>query len=434
MSARHLVLALALPALSAQAAVGTNDNVPAATLLLPYFEARYLDSAEQNAPATEANTMMQVRNSDTQARLVHVTLWTDYGLPTLGFYVYLNAGDSQDIDMRLTMNGVLPTTGPGVTRLNNQMGSHTSFPGCPAVMYPQRLDPQAVTDLRNAHTGRSTGLFAGACASSAYGDDVARGYATVDVVNGCDAQGRLPDDDGYFIAGGTGVASNANVLFGEWSITHEAHNFSFADRLVSIEADAGNPITSGDAYTFYSGVAQGSADNREPLGTTYRPRYLYGGAQTHSTDIIVWRDPHQRVTALSCNLGAPAPFPLGTREIVLFDEQSDALRLDPAHRPFALATQRVPVTSDTDASNSLTTPFTFGAMHLSLNDPGGAQFDPPIRRQGWVVAAWSWEGRFQSGQAAVALDNASNPIQFSIAGPSLPVWPSPAPPPPPSTP
>lgn len=434
MSARHLVLALglALPALSAQAVVGTNDNVPAATLLLPYFEARHLESAEQNAPATEANTMMQVRNSDTQARLVHVTLWTDYGLPTLGFYVYLNAGDSQDIDLRLTMNGVLPTTGPGVTRLNNQMGNHTTFPGCPAVMYPQRLDPQAVTDLRNAHTGRPTGLFANACASSAYGDDVARGYATVDVVNGCDAQGRLPDDDGYFVAGGTGVASNANVLFGEWSITHEAHNFSFGDRLVSIEADAGNPITSGDAYTFYSGVAQGSADNREPLGTTYRPRYLNGGAQTYGTDFIVWRDPHQRVTAQSCNLGAPTPFPLGTREIVLFDEQSEALRLDPARRPFALATQRVHVSGDDD--DSLSSPFTFGAMHMNLNDPAAAQFDPPIRRQGWVVATWSSEGRFQTGQATVALDNASNPFVFSIANPGLPLWPSPPPPPPPSTP
>lgn len=427
MSARTLVLALglALPALSAQAVVGANDNVPAATLLLPYFEARYLDTAENGATAIDANTTMQVRNNDAQARLVHVTLWTDYGVPTLGFYVYLNAGDSQDIDLRLTFNGVLPTTGPGVTRLNNQMGSHTTFPGCPAVMYPQRLDAQTVTDLRNAHTGRPTGLFANACVSSSYGEDVARGYATVDVVNGCDAQGRLPDDDGYFVDGGTGVASNANVIFGDWSITHEANNFSMGDRLVAIEAAAGTPITSGAAYTFYSGVAQGSADNRERLGTTYRPHALNGSAMNYSTDFLVWRDPRQRVSPHACGTPPPAPFPLAAREIVMFDEESDAVLLDPARRPFALATQRVQV--DSSGNNDLVSPFTLGSMHLNLNAPGDP-FDPSARRQGWVVTTIASEGRFQTAQAAVAIDTASDTfVQTLDPGGSLPVYPPPQP-------
>ena len=432
MSARSLVLALglALPALSAQAVVGTNDNVPAATLLLPYFETWYLDTVEHGPSAGfDPNTIMQVRNADTQARLAHVTLWTDYGVPTLGFYVYLNAGDTQDIDLRLTFSGVLPTTGPGVTRLNNQMGSHTNFPGCPAVMYPQRLDAQTVTDLRNAHSGQPTGLFASACASSAYGDPVARGYATVDVVNGCDAQGRLPDDDGYFVDGGSGVASNDNVLFGDWSIRHQAQNFSFGDRLVSIEAAAGNPITSGAAYTFYSGVAQGSADNREPLGTNYRPRYAEGGAQSANTDLIVWRDPRQRVTPVICGQGPPAPLPLAAHETLVFDEQSEVVQLDPARRPFPLATQRVRVDSNTEAQ--LTTPFTFGVMQLNLNDPAcplpASPFIACAARQAWVVSTTTSEGRYRTGQAAVALDNASMPTLQGMSFGSAPIYPTPPP-------
>jgi len=45
------------------------------------------------------------------------------------------------------------------------------------------------------------------------GDNIARGYITVDTVNSCTL--LFPGDTGYFATGGTGIATNQNVLWGD---------------------------------------------------------------------------------------------------------------------------------------------------------------------------------------------------------------------------
>src|SRR5438309_480871 len=80
------------------------------------------------------------------------------------------------------------------------------------------------------------------CAGRNLGDNVARGYITVDTVNNCTL--RFPGDPGYFGAGGTGDATNQNVLWGDYFYVNPGANFADGNPLVHIEASATNPQTS----------------------------------------------------------------------------------------------------------------------------------------------------------------------------------------------
>src|SRR5215203_6880019 len=97
-----LLLALLVAAAPAGAAVGTIDNVPAATLLLPYFEVD-LDNANG------INTLFSINNSAASAALVKVMVWTDQSVPVVNFNVYLTGYDVQTISMRdILVLGNLP--------------------------------------------------------------------------------------------------------------------------------------------------------------------------------------------------------------------------------------------------------------------------------------------------------------------------------------
>ena len=93
-----VVLAFAIPAF---AAIGTIDNVPAATLLLPYFEVS-LDNPNG------IDTVLTINNASASAAVAQVTLWTDMGVPTYSFGVYLTGYDSAVVDLRLVFNGIVP--------------------------------------------------------------------------------------------------------------------------------------------------------------------------------------------------------------------------------------------------------------------------------------------------------------------------------------
>src|SRR5258708_28396067 len=67
---------------------------PAATLLLPYFE------VEVGKPAGQAaNTIFTVVNTSRAPQITRVTIWTDYGYPTLWFNVFLTGYDAQSFSM-----------------------------------------------------------------------------------------------------------------------------------------------------------------------------------------------------------------------------------------------------------------------------------------------------------------------------------------------
>ena len=87
----------------ANAEICTIDDVPAATLLLPYFE------VDLNS-TSGISTLFSINNASASAAVAHVTLWTDQSIPTLDFDVYLTGYDVQTINVRDLFSGILPRT------------------------------------------------------------------------------------------------------------------------------------------------------------------------------------------------------------------------------------------------------------------------------------------------------------------------------------
>src|SRR6266849_8997494 len=88
----------------ARAIICTIDAVPAATLLLPYFE------VDLNNP-NGLTTLLSVNNASATAVLVHVVLWSDLSVPVLDFNIYLTGYDVQSVNLRdIIVNGSMPQT------------------------------------------------------------------------------------------------------------------------------------------------------------------------------------------------------------------------------------------------------------------------------------------------------------------------------------
>src|SRR6185295_2329938 len=194
-----MILGLAvLLAPPAQALICTIDQVPAATLLLPYFE---VDLNDPNG----INTLFSINNASATAVLAHVVLWSDLSVPTFDFNVYLTGYDVDAISPK------------------GQFSQDINFASCSGQLPPPPIPAAFVTHLRAAHTGLFSSILNG-CAGRAFGDNIARGYITVDTVNNCTL--RFPGDTGYFASGGTGDATNQNVLWGDYFYVNSGENFA----------------------------------------------------------------------------------------------------------------------------------------------------------------------------------------------------------------
>jgi hypothetical protein len=230
---RGILLSVALMGLlllapgAAYCEIGTIDDVPAATLLLPYFE---VDLNNANG----VTTLFSINNASATAVLAHVTMWTDESIPTLDFDVYLTGYDVQTINLRDIFNGILP-----VTATAGQDPKDTISPKGPAsqdvnfascnTFFPftnPALNSTLLTHIRNAHTGKASTVFTGRCSGFDYGDNIARGYITVDTVNQCNL--LFPNSAGYF----TGVATFQNVLWGDYFYVNQEQNYAQGETLV----------------------------------------------------------------------------------------------------------------------------------------------------------------------------------------------------------
>jgi hypothetical protein len=411
---------MGLLALGGQAAavICTIDAVPAATLLLPYFE------VDLNNP-NGLTTLFSVNNASATAVLVHVVLWSDLSVPVLDFDVYLTGYDVQSVNLRdIIVNGNLPQTASAgqdptdTISPKGQLSQDINFASCNNALPLPQLPAIYISHLQNSLTGQASALLAGDCAGQAIGDNVARGYITMDTVNSCSTD--FPGDPGYFGAGGTGLATNQNVLWGDWFIVNTTENFAEGGDLVHIEADATNPATStAGRYTFYGRYDAWTAiDNREPLATTFATRYLDGGPFSGGTSFLVWRDSKVSQGAFTCPATAgvrPVWYPLGQEGIVIFDEQEHPMTVtttpvspqppNAQQLPFPAETQRTAV-----GSPNLLSPFAFGWMYLDLNTTvTAAGANPPVdpaAAQAWVVATMASNGHYAVGIDAIRLDSA----------------------------
>ncbi len=423
LAALLLSLTCLLAAHSAKAEIGTADAVPAATLLLPYFE---VDLGNTNG----ADTLISVNNASASALVANVVLWTDWGVPSLGFQIYLTGYDVQTIDLRQIFNGQLPVTADAGADPTDQkshkgpLSQDINFPGSTGpcgfsgTLY-DAPDPSLglkITNINRVHTGQSSNLD-NKCWGASYGDQIARGYVTIDTLTQCTLS--TPADVGYFAGG---VADTRNILWGDVIYVNPGQNTAQGETLVHVEAcdpslttylrgigggpSYACPIMVGD-YTFYGRyTAIAGQDSREPLATTFAARYQ--GA--NKTDLLVWRDTKRPPGKSSCGT-SPAVFPLGDTDVVAFDTEenpTDECTSGPG-TCFPLATQRVNVRNGNAIAAKIKPPANAGWLFLNLNHTVAGDPFPGVA-QAWVITTrTSGDGRLSNGSNAIQLDNALNP-------------------------
>ena len=148
-----------------------------------------------------------------------MVLWTDLGVPTLAFDVYLTGYDVQTVNLRDLFAGIAAADGLATARSRRHaqparavFAGRRPFPGCAGLLPPGPPPAALLEHLRASHRGWSRRSPA-ACAGQLFGDQVARGYVTVDVARPCslaDARATpatsAPD----------GVAGDDNVLWGDF--------------------------------------------------------------------------------------------------------------------------------------------------------------------------------------------------------------------------
>ena len=265
--------------------------------------------------------------------------------------------------------------------------------------------------MQSALTGQASAvIFGGLCSGVDHGDRIARGYVTVDAVSSCNLD--FPDSVGYFVDGGAGIATNQNVLWGDYFYVDAEQSFAQGETLVHVEAAA---LLGAANYTFYYRYTNANgtpgADNREGLGNIFAVRYLNGGAFNGGTSLLTWRDAKVSVNPFSCALIAPSPFPLGQNQVVVFDEEEnfevpEGCTISPC--PPTQGISPFPYEAQRTAVGGQTLPATpdFGWIFLNLNTVvAGSQvpFEPLM--QNWVTVVMDAEGRFSVGFDAIQLGN-----------------------------
>lgn len=401
---------------STKEVVPTISDVPAATLLLPYFE---VDLANPGGRTTR----FWVNNASATAVLAHVTIWSDLSVPVLAFNMYFTGYDMQLVDMRDILNGKFPATASAGQDIGDQispkgvLSQDINFASCGGQL-PFTTLPQFYIDyMRAALTGQFSS-FNGGCAGTPSAG-LARGYITIDTVNNCTL--RFPGSPGYFSPGGTGDATNQNILWGEYVYINsnaQGQGGSGAP-MVSIEALATDPITSTPGnYTFYGRyVAWSAADNREPLATNFAGRFV-----RNQTSAVVWRDPKVFQAVFTCG-NLPSWYPLGREAFALFDEQEHiTVRTGSLNSPastglaFPAATQKVLV-----GSGQLPSPYASGWIYMNLNTfVAAAGANPPADQnasQAFVTMVRALPGGSfgnvgTAGSPAFRLDSAAAPLHF----------------------
>lgn len=411
---------------SAIAEIGTIDDVPAATLLLPYFEVD-LDNP------TGVTTLFSINNASAAPALVHVVVWSDLSIHVLDFNVYLTGYDVFTQNLRdLFIAGTSPQTEDYEDFDDvSPVGEFSWFdnpvtgvgdgnqPSCNLPYAEPLLSALYVDHVQNSLTGQASDvLLAGGCAGIDHGDRIARGYITMDSVTDCSL--LFPEDPGYFAEGVTpGLANDSNQLWGDYFYVYDAENFAQGETLVHIEAD---PTLGIDNYTFYYRYSIEGEDHREGLGSTFAVRYLEGGAFSGGTSLLVWRDAKVEADSwgdgseddgFPCEWGYPDPFPLGNNQIVIFDEHEnpevpEGCQISPCPpgqflTPFPWEAQRTVV-----GSADLPVIENFGWFYLNLNNAvDGSPVDlvHGDAMQNWVTAVMDANGRFSVGFDAIQLDN-----------------------------
>ena len=414
----------------------TIDAVPAATLLLPYFEVDIDDPSG-------VDTFFSVNNARNYSVLTHVIVWTDMSVEALDFNIYLTGYDVQTVGLGLIIrDGILPVTyyDDDFSPAGPYSDGHVGYPSCDSYMpyVNPALDAEFLAHLQSILTGGPSSIYGGLCGGYDFGDNIARGYVTVDVMQDCTL--LTPCDPGYFVVT-PGVDPDDligdwdNAIWGDWYMIDYANNFAQGDTLVHVQAafdprqivpqlelpasPAGGPAPAGFEVLFtsfwgrcatYLDTFRASLDLREPLASTFATRFYQNAAFSGGTDLLVWRDSLFNVSfgdedGFSCSSG-PDWFPLNERQVVFFDEEEnpeEICTISPCPEEdilFPIEAQRVSV-GDLDVSPES------GWIYMNLNQVWSIPVHGPtvLAAQAWVTAVHSADGRFSAGLPAIQLDS-----------------------------
>ncbi len=448
---------LTVAGVPASAEMCTLDDVPAATLLLPYFEVD-LDAA----PGAGVNTVFTIHNAFATPTIAHLALWTDWSQPTTSFDIFLTGYDVQTVDLyEFFVAGNLPVTadeqgdqGQDGGRVADPTSScdgtvdscsphgdnpswDGSFTGNGALreidclqIFPFFVNPiltgTGLTSRQAKHTGQQVN---GSCFGADHGDNLARGYITIDNADTCSLIFPFEADLDYFSDGvNPGIASNANQLWGDWYFVDPGNpEILQVDSLVHIEADdAFTSASTATGQTFYGRYTGdlGGIDNREPLASSWGFSYRQGFLGL-VTDLVVWRDStadDQSFDAgYACGSGpgtGPDWHPLDQNQVVCFNQTEGAVEICTDADCLPLETQRLALgTGDFDV------PFDAGWCRLDLNVAGPpislgrppSPPGPPVVAQSWVGATVREHGVVTGGLNAVALSHACEEPVETIA-------------------
>ena len=359
-----LLLLVLGPVRPAGAVLCALDVVPAATLLVPYFEVDLDDCGSRD-------TVVTILNSEPTNTLVHVTVWTDWGEPSLDFDIYLTGYDREDFSLAAAFcNGSLPVTGPTVSHHGELSEGPELPPSCLNVLpYPDPVIPAGLLDRMVAfHTGQPY-TQTQTCFGSDHGDNVARGWITIDVSKRCSLE--FPSDAGYFDEFGT--AGFENRLLGEILYTDSVSGETAMLPAVHLESDIDQPTFAPGDHTFYGSIAEGlvlAVDRREPLPTTYGLRAVTG----ETSDLVIWREAH--IPGTGSNQGVtcgttPQGLPLAENPLFAFDDEENPVL---ATASSIWMTQRTP----------LVLPAGIGWLRFDGRHDGVQEIYGDDRAQAWV--------------------------------------------------
>ncbi|HUP64633.1 MAG TPA: hypothetical protein VM557_05080 [Thermoanaerobaculia bacterium] len=424
--------------------------MPAATLLIPYFEVSTAERA--------FDTIFSITNVTPQTQIAHVTIWTDWSFPVIDFNLWLTGYDVVAVSLfDVIVNGQIPPTGYTVSPRGNAASGSLSA-ATPTTAENPNFDIPAITDaatgcrslpgeipeplrtaVRTALTAGTypfpTGVGGAICTGRVGGVNAnAVGYVTIDVVNKCSQ--ALPTDPRFYV---NDILWD-NSLTGDYFVldrrsTTTAGNWAGGNPMVHIRAiPEGGPnanpvlgtpqfgggdravvaatVTTNFPYTFYdrytregttlaAGTLEAEADRRQPLPALWAARYIEDtptGATGFQTSMLIWRE-GQTSGFLGCGSSFVPNSEIPVARVVRYDEAENATsftitgcQFSPCVEPAIL---RMEETQAVLTSNTSFFPARLGThvglggwMYLELNGANVAENEAGDRDPGNKSQSW----------------------------------------------
>ncbi len=465
------VVALVALAASAGAITCTTDQRPAATLLIPYFQATFnADGTVLGTGSSSLDTLVTIGNASSAPMIAHVNVWNERSELVLDFNIALTGFDIQSFSMASILRGNLPITPVDTTHTAATSTKDACQRNALAAVYPLpngflRVRPTApATGLDNtlATTVYPAGPFAssflfGVLDSLDTTDDTRacggvdstitnpiHGYVTIDHANYCNLSN--PSDPAYYTNDAIGMENN---LWGDYIFTSGAGLGTMGFSAVGLEADftladGAAPPTVNSRRTFYrryvtvpDGAAClnpfpapqsawdcGPGDQREPLGLKYAARW-FDAAPSVTSFFNVWRASSGFLTDLldggSCDTVEP------TVSLTFYDEDENIVSQGVCPSPCVNPTFNFPFETQRSAITAFSHPaWPAGWVNMAFLNTGTSGTNGGVLDQAYVTYDFQGAAIFLSaGVPGTQLDPSScNPL--GVIGPpvSVPVIPT----------